>query len=328
MRFPNSYGSVIKLSGKRRNPYGVRVTIGWDGNKQIRKYVGYYRTKTEAVKALAEYNTNPYDLTAHKITFSEVWEHWKKGEYESAPESSQKSWRTGYKHCEPIYNMKMTDIKFMHLEPLLDDKGISTQRKIKAICSKLFKYALKHEWIEKNPSEHLELKNMDEPKKVAEVFTNKEIREIWRKSRFDDFYELVIILLYSGLRISELLEIKQENVFEDYMVGGLKTDAGRNRIIPIHWEIRDLIHKRMDGSELLVDMTYPQFYKEFNKRIKNHNIHDTRHTFISKLHSAGADPVALKMIVGHSQSDITSKVYIHKNKDELLEEVNKFTTKL
>ena len=49
MRNPNGYGSIIKLSGKRRKPFAVRVTIGWNNNgKQIYKYIGYYKTKQEA----------------------------------------------------------------------------------------------------------------------------------------------------------------------------------------------------------------------------------------------------------------------------------------
>lgn len=326
MKMPNKYGSVIKLSGKRRNPYGVRVTIGWDGKKQIRKYIGYYRTKSEAIQALAEYNANPYDIDAKKITFQEVWEHWKKDEYENGTRSSQSAWRSGYSHCEPIYNMRLMDIKYVHIKDLLTGKGGSTQSQIKGICSKLFKHAIKMEWTDKNPALLVEVKK--EKPKEKKVFTEDEIQAIWDKVEEDEFYESVLILLYTGLRITELLEIRQKNVFADYMIGGKKTDAGTDRIIPLHKRIRKFIKKRLNGDEYLYQdgegfMDYHAYQREFVKRIGNHTIHETRHTFASRMHTAEVNEVTLKMIMGHAQSDITSQVYIHKQKDELLKAVHR-----
>ena len=56
MKLPNGYGAVVKLSGKRRKPYAARVTLKWtEDGKQIRKYLGFFRTRQEALKALANY---------------------------------------------------------------------------------------------------------------------------------------------------------------------------------------------------------------------------------------------------------------------------------
>ena len=69
MKLPNGYGAVVKLSGKRRKPYAARVTVKWtEDGKQVRKYLGFYRTRQEALKALADYNANPYDLEAREVT--------------------------------------------------------------------------------------------------------------------------------------------------------------------------------------------------------------------------------------------------------------------
>lgn len=44
------------MSGKRRKPYAVRVTVGYtDEGKQKYKYVGYYSKMTDAKAALREY---------------------------------------------------------------------------------------------------------------------------------------------------------------------------------------------------------------------------------------------------------------------------------
>ena len=59
MKLPNSYGSVYKLSGKRRNPWAARVTVGWKSIPENQRaypvydFIGYFPTKTEALQALA-----------------------------------------------------------------------------------------------------------------------------------------------------------------------------------------------------------------------------------------------------------------------------------
>lgn len=56
MKLPNGYGSMTKLK-RRCKPYAARVTVGWtDDGRQIKKYLGTFRTRREALNALAEYN--------------------------------------------------------------------------------------------------------------------------------------------------------------------------------------------------------------------------------------------------------------------------------
>ena len=78
MKLPNGYGSVVKLSGKRRKPYIVRKTVGWHYDKGKDKQVqdmitiGYAATRAEGLQMLADYNNNPFDTKAAKMTFSDV----------------------------------------------------------------------------------------------------------------------------------------------------------------------------------------------------------------------------------------------------------------
>ena len=80
MKLPNKYGSVYKLSGKRRNPWAARKTVGWKQIPEkkksypVYKFIGYYATRAEALQALASYNEDPYDLHLDTITFEEVYE--------------------------------------------------------------------------------------------------------------------------------------------------------------------------------------------------------------------------------------------------------------
>lgn len=81
MKLPNGFESVYKLSGKnRRNPYVAKKIKGWETDpetgkaKQLYITVGYYPTHIEALNALADFNTNLYDVNAAKITFENVYE--------------------------------------------------------------------------------------------------------------------------------------------------------------------------------------------------------------------------------------------------------------
>ena len=78
MKLPNGFGSIYKLSGKRRRPWVAAKTFGWQFDeegqriKQKRQVIGYFATRQEAMTALVQYNENPYDLDSNKITFSEL----------------------------------------------------------------------------------------------------------------------------------------------------------------------------------------------------------------------------------------------------------------
>lgn len=69
-----------------------------------------------------------------------------------------------------------------------------------------------------------------------------------------DFIDTILILIYTGMRVGELLDIKVENVHinEKYMVGGSKTEAGKNRVIPFHERIVPLVKKWYDNAIKMV----------------------------------------------------------------------------
>ena len=117
MRLPNGYGGVTKLSGRRRNPYMVRKTIGWHidekTDKKVQDYVviGYAATKSEALQMLADYNNNPFDVSASKITFKEVYERWSAEKFPTVSESNVKGYKASYKVCAPLYDKVFKEIK-------------------------------------------------------------------------------------------------------------------------------------------------------------------------------------------------------------------------
>lgn len=330
MRRGNGEGSIFKLGGKRRRPWAIRITIGFTPEgKQITKYLSYHATKTEAKAALREYLVDPYDITTAKITLEEIFERWKKESKLS--DKTLTNYTSAFNQIRPLHKMNIRDIKVMHIETVTGQLKPSVQQVIKNALNNLYKYAMKHEIVDKNMAELITVER--QVFKQRNPFTLKEIGKI--KSFKHELIDTVLILLYTGMRISELLEIKTENVHLDkkYMIGGKKTKAGTNRIIPIHDEIFDSIEKRYnEGHKFLITkkgkpIVYRRYLDTFWDRFANtldikHTPHDTRHTMISFSNMNGMDQTALKKIVGHSAKDVTDH-YTHLDIDYLLLEMNK-----
>ena len=125
------------------------------------------------------------------------------------------------------------------------------------------------------------------------------------------------------------------------MFGGLKTDAGRNRVVPIHSAIYDLVAANyykavaMNSEYLFNDkngqqgthLTYDKYrgrFEKINKRFNmSHKPHDTRHTFISAAKYVDMNEYILKLLVGHEINDVTESVYTHRTIEELAAEIEK-----
>ena len=78
MRLPNGYGTVAKLSGKRRRPYIVKKTLGLnEKGHPIIEIVGYAASREEGLELLAQFNRDPWDVGRAKITLQELSNLWK-----------------------------------------------------------------------------------------------------------------------------------------------------------------------------------------------------------------------------------------------------------
>lgn len=330
MRRGNGEGSIIKLSGKRRNPYAVRVTSGWTiEGKQKYKYVGYYKNVTDAKKALREYLVHPYNLDNKNVTMLDVFKDWEKSA-EVAP-NTLRGYKSAFTQSEDLHNIKMRNVKVIHLEESMYQLTPSMQANFKNIMKHLYKHAIKYEIVDKDLSLYIQPKKKES--KSRKPFTLDQIEQI---RQFNHKYnDIVIILLYTGMRINELLTIEKENVNLEgkYMIGGLKTPSGKKRLIPIHDEIFELVKEYYhNSSTYLIEhkrkrVVYRTFMTVYWERLKEYlgtdqTPHCTRHTFVTQADNCDFNKTILKKIIGHSTGDITDH-YTHKEIQQLVHEVNK-----
>lgn len=328
MKLPNSYGSVTKLSGKRRRPWIVRLTDKYSIEngvvQQNRKILGYYKTRSEALAALAEYNKKPYDINVANVTFSEIYQLWIAGKTNVSQRSITR-YRIMYDHSELLHNYPMSTIRVKDMQQLLDSSGLgyATQRVLLSLWSQMFDYALANDVIDKDYSAFVKI-SATSPEEIHKPFTETDIDKLWSDPQKAD---LILILIYTGFRCGELLKIKpfDINTTDWTVTGGSKTEAGKNRVIPIHTRIQPLITARLQAcrsSTLLNGMTYNQLNKIFKRTLSDcgigaHLLHDTRHTFATRADNYGLNPICVKRILGHADKDVTGKVYTHKDIEQL-----------
>lgn len=356
-KLPNNFGTVYKLPGKRRKPYRAVKTDKWvydattGRSKQIRFTIGYFATREEAMIALSEYNAHPYDIKTDSITFEEVYEKWSQEYFPTLSNTSSiRTITAAYAYCNSLYKMRMRDIRVEHLEGtvLNAQVGDATRGRIKSLFNMMYRYALAHEICSKDYASLMFASGNPIKKntqKETVPFSQEEILLLWDNINIIPFADMIIIGIYSGWRPRELSTLKVADIDfnANTMKGGLKTDAGRNRLVPIHPLIKPFVKNRRNEainlkSEYLFNdidgqqgtfMTYDKYRRRFEKVMKRLNLkhrpHETRHTFITKAKSCHMDEHILKLIVGHAERDLTEKVYTHRTIEQLQEEIKKIT---
>jgi integrase len=337
VRHPNGYGSIYKLSGKRRRPFIVRKTTGWDEDgTQLFQTLGYFERRDLAIKFLAEYNANPYDVNS-SITFSELYEKLMNRKTSKISDSNIKGYKMAYSISQPLHDLKFTEIRAEHMQNVIDSCGKSyeTVKKMKTLYNQLYDYAMEHDIVKKKYSEYISMPEKEQSD-IHKPFTKEEIDALWENVDKVEYVDMVLILIYTGFRIGELILIKNDdiNMKDEYFKGGIKTAAGKGRIVPFNKKIVPLIKSKYEqGHEYFIvnafnkQMKYENFYREKWPAIidildSDHLPHDCRHTCATLLDNAGANKLCIKRILGHASGDITDKVYTHKDIEELRKAIN------
>ena len=366
-RRPNNTGTVVKLSGKRRNPYCARVMsderdIITGKKKQI--CIGTFATREEALNALSIYSlkrsssiTNEearnlapdlFDRIQEKTqkrapTFYEIYQILDDEEFSKLSKSSRNGYGSWIKHFETIYNRTIDNITLADLQYIFDNdksKG-GTQMHMKVLCSKIFKYAVIHQYIPRDFDYTSYIRTAEFKQSTKHYpFTVDEVKKL--QSVDTSEAHILLIYIYTGLRAGELLHINRDNIHIDekcdddgterlisYMITGSKTKAGKNRIVPIHDDIKQfVIDELLKPDKRLIDCTYVSLNNTIlvtvNGYLKaTHTMHDTRQTFASLCQLYNVDVYARKKILGHKLKDITFDIYTTASKNKLYEEVNK-----
>ena len=239
--------------------------------------------------------------------------------------------------------MRVVDIKLDHLQQTMDDSGKNspTLKTMKNLFGLMYDYAVVHEIITPDKREmirYLDTSKPGNPNKMdRKIFTHKEIQKLWEIKDANIYITVILIMVYTGVRIGELLALEKSDVHLDdrwFYVKEAKTAAGirevpiAEKIVPMmeYWISRPCGHLICSGAD--AQLLYYTFRDNYWRAVMDildmdHRPHDTRHTCISLLTEAGVDQRIIRKIVGHKGQGVTETVYTHLELPVKLEAINK-----
>ena len=224
----------------------------------------------------------------------------------------------------------MVDVKLDDLQYIADTSGKNTPtlRKYKVLVGLMFKYAVIHDILplDMNKTQYIDIKKAGNPNAYnREPFSKAEIEKFWKWKDTNGYFNVILMLIYSGCRISELLDLKKEhvNIKERWFdVTAAKTEAGirkvpiSDKVLPFfeYWyNLNDCEYllSTPEGKHFEYRNYYDSYWKPLIEQLgMSHRPHDTRHTCISLLAEAGVDDRMVKKIVGHKgQGGDTTGIY-------------------
>lgn len=316
------------------------------------QYIGAYPTAKEAQQALETYlsDTRP-DM--YNVTLEKLYRLWSAKHFPTLTDSGVNGYTAAFVDLAPLHGRKMRELKTADFQRCVDTVAEKYSRskceKVRQLCSQLCKYAMQNDVLDKNYATFLTLPK--EQKKEKVTFTAAERGTLWAHS-FDGRVRLVLVLIYMGFRIGEIAELTPDDIhIEDgYVIGGIKTEAGKNRVIPFPPsvpEIADIFRDWLAAPGTApfgvhvnslrqywfypalaeLGMIAPPIYNPKNKKheYKDPRLapHAARHTFASLSAAAGMRPDALQKIIGHADYATTAEIYVHKNIETLRTEMSK-----
>lgn len=363
-RLPNGFGQISEIKNSNlRKPFRAMITVGKDMNGrpicQPLKPQAYFETYNDAYTALVEYHKDPYNIKP-TISMDELFNMW----FETLSKDHDRHYLNGmqnrWRYLTPLHKCEVASIRVRHVKQSIDEAFIvrdgknikaspDVRNKCKTMLNLLLDYAVEQGIIEHNYARDCQLRSLTsgdyEPQSHI-AFTEDELELIRKHVKDFPNADALLINCYTGWRPQELclLKLKDTDIKNWTLTGGLKTENGRNRIVPVHSKIQPLVLAKYQvaqsiGSEYLFNyydsihhshaLSYHRYYDDFCSirdalnLNPDHRPHDARKTFITLAKKYHVDEYAIKRLVGHSIRDLTESVYTERDPEWLREELEK-----
>lgn len=328
----NGSGSVCRKPGNRSKP--------WEAQK-AGVYIGAYATKYEAEQALLRLADLPISETLN-LTFEQVYKKWFPEHSRTITAKGVEGYATAYKHCQSLYprifrKLRTSDFQGIIVE--MEEKGLSNAScaKVLQLFGQLSAWAIREEICHTDYSRFVQLTPQQKTEK--RVFSAEQIAAL--QSSALPAAKIALLLIATGCRPNELFSVPLSNCYGSYFISGSKTEAGRNRIIPVSAlglpAYQSLLASAtQNGCARLIDAyagnhTYSNFAKRDWKElmaslgIEGMTPYNCRHTFATLAVKSGVKPEILQRILGHSDYNTTATIYTHLDIAAILEESKKVT---
>ena len=339
----NGTGSVYQLPG---GVWKAVATLGYyrDENGKLRKRTASKRTKTkrEAVNALPSLLSRSVTAEQRHITLFELHQKFEETKrYDALSKSQKDKLRFAWNR---LFSLQMKDICTLSVEEMQDTIDSATKtyypaRDMKVMLSHLYEIAKRFEYVTYNKTENIELPELRKSQK--KIFTQKDILKFWcdfygrtergESAERNSFTGYILIMIFAGLRYGEVSTILLENIHlqERYMIGGIKSEAGIDRIIPINRKLIPVLKILMaQQRKKLLEMNEDNFYSTYWETIDRLGVshltpHSCRHTYFTMMADKQVPTALIAQAGGHADFDTTYKNYVHTPIEKLVEAVDK-----
>lgn len=340
MKRPNGSGSVVKLSGRRRRPYVVKVSGRNAQGRIVQVPLSYHPTAAEAYAALDQYNAGRAAMPSVdriSMTVGDVFAAWSAHAYRKLNLPSIQSHNAAWNRRVSRYaDRKMRSMTLADWQAILDedDENGLSQSLISndaILIRALNQWAMQNDVIVKDYSAYLDVPTVD-IKNPRNALTDLQVGKLTQLAAAGEpWADTALMLCYTGFRVSELLALTRfaYHADGDYLQGGGKTKAGQDRIIPVHPKIKPYLMTWLarggdtiicdDDGHSIAPYRYRTYFKVIAGKIGAPQVtpHWCRHTFSTRLYTAGVEMLTIKWLMGHStRQDITAH-YTHSKIDLL-----------
>lgn len=330
MKRANGTGSIIDLGPNRRRRYAVRVSYQERPGLWKQRYLSYHRTAREAQEALEAHQRAGTQPAALATTWGDVYAQWAEKKYRRANPASIASYRASWGRLRALEGREMCRVTIDDLQRIIDQDEAAGLSKSsitndKLLMKALFKHAMERDIVVKDYSAFVELPNVG-TKQERGAFSDLQMQKLEELAQQGfPWADTVLMLCYTGFRISEFLGLTRASYHPEqggYLQGGLKTDAGRDRIVPVHPKISPYLAAWLArGGDTIIcnERGKPLSANHYRKLfsivaaelgIPQATPHWCRHTAASRMKMAGMDELAIRRILGHANKDITEH-YTH-----------------
>lgn len=325
-------GSVFK---DKNGTWIAECTIGWDDNNgklaRVRRKKRGFATKAEALAYLPELRQELPQQDMN-VKFKDLYSKWLDGHTEKVTQSTINCYKSAYKYFSGLYYVEVSKIRTEHLQKCIDEcpHGKRTKENMKALGTSLWRYAMQLDIVDRNYAEYIYIKKEEDAEKIA--FSKDQLALMWKNVEKVPGLKYVLLLCYTGMRISEMTGALTENYNSEdgYFVTGVKTDAGKNRTITISPKIRPFFAEFGQGKHLFTELTAKKFrttvyypalqaidldpLDEEGEHI--YTPHCCRHTFATLMKNVPAPPTDKQKLIGHAKFEMTAH-YTHTDIESL-----------
>lgn len=294
---PNGTGTAFR----RGRSWYAQVSIGEkiiekDGKlraQTIRATKGGFKTKREALEycpKLRELALNKPKEKARQ-TMQQIYDAWLPTHETKVGKSTMDCYRAAWKYFQPLRDMAFADIDLDDLQECVDDcgRGKRTKENMKALAGLLMKYALPRHQTDMNYAEFLYTGN--DAKGTRPPFTRDQVEQIRAQIGLTPHAEDVYCLIYTGFRPAEFLSLRPEDYRDGVLYGGAKTEAGKNRAVPVSPRIEAIIAARAASGQAWL------FPKDDGTQMSPNYFRDT--FFYAVLAAAGIQPLPTRDAPAH-----------------------------